>query len=217
MTLDEIDKAYPTVCRHVYRDTKVAPEGGYDSFDAYGWEFGKGWTVPIEKLTKTLSEISPHIYYAQVKQKFGGLRAYLNYDKEWTPTEDQAKAIRAAIDLAEKECYETCESCGKPGRCISSNHWYYTSCNDCIKADIEAMLKRSREACYTDEGYAEYEVVATFFVKYRDKDKPWPAEPNVIWHGSKDSYPRALENLDPDYEKLCQVYYREVQPNPSSP
>jgi hypothetical protein len=61
----------------------------------------------------------PHITASQVKEKFGGLRFYINgYTDE----------VRGMIRMAESMSYRTCEVCGNPGR--SNNHgWISTLCD----------------------------------------------------------------------------------------
>ena len=39
--------------------------------------------------------------------------------------------IEDIISEAENQSYETCETCGKPGKHLSENYWVYTSCEVC--------------------------------------------------------------------------------------
>jgi hypothetical protein len=56
--------------------------------------------VALEKQTGCQFEI------LQVKEKFGGLRIYVN---------DANDAIRQCIEVAQQESFRTCEDCGQPG------------------------------------------------------------------------------------------------------
>jgi hypothetical protein len=56
----------------------------------------------------------------QVKEKFGGLRFYVNCRKE--------EAIRLRIDAAIQESLHTCEICGKPGK-LREGDWSKTLCD----------------------------------------------------------------------------------------
>jgi len=60
-------------------------------------------------------------FVVQVKQKFGGLRFYMNFE---------TKEMSAAIYEAEKRAQETCEDCGKPG-VLRSGGWLETLCDNC--------------------------------------------------------------------------------------
>jgi hypothetical protein len=56
----------------------------------------------------------------QVKEKFGGLRIYVNNADE---------AIRQRIEAAEQESFHTCEVCGQPGR-LREDDWIKTLCDE---------------------------------------------------------------------------------------
>jgi hypothetical protein len=75
---------------------------------------------------------------SQVKEKFGGLRFYVNgaTDKHWN-----------YISIAENFSYRTCEECGSPGKTYTDG-WHRTLC------DIHAaMAGRTEEyQCDEDEG-----------------------------------------------------------------
>jgi hypothetical protein len=73
----------------------------------------------------------------QVKEKFGGLRFYVNgaTDKHWS-----------YISFAESMSYRTCESCGAPGKRYTDG-WHKTLC------DIHAAMEgREEEEYASDEG-----------------------------------------------------------------
>lgn len=56
----------------------------------------------------------------QVKEKFGGLRFYTNFETE---------EISKLIENAEDKSYITCEECGKPGQ-LRKGGWLLTLCNE---------------------------------------------------------------------------------------
>ena len=72
----------------------------------FGFECGDGWFDLIYKLSKDLSENHPECRAIQVKEKFGGLRFYVNGVSE---------AGWDLIDKAEEESYHTCEQCLRNG------------------------------------------------------------------------------------------------------
>jgi len=60
----------------------------------------------------------------QVKEKFGGLRFYINsYPDDYVDT-----LIEEYEGISEK----TCEVCGNPGKIKSVNHWVMCRCDDCL-------------------------------------------------------------------------------------
>jgi hypothetical protein len=64
-----------------------------------------------------------HFYAMQVKEKYGGLRFYMN----WHYPE-----MMPLIDKAYRKSLSTCELCGKLGKCEThENGWVYTRCEDC--------------------------------------------------------------------------------------
>lgn len=73
---------------------------------------------------------------SQVKEKFGGLRFYVNgaTDKHWN-----------FISVAENMSYRTCEMCGAPGKTYT-NGWHTTLC------DIHAEMQGKTEEYESDEG-----------------------------------------------------------------
>jgi hypothetical protein len=73
---------------------------------------------------------------SQVKEKFGGLRFYVNgaTDKHWN-----------YISVAESMSYRTCEECGNPGKTYTDG-WHRTLC------DIHAAMDGREEQYESDEG-----------------------------------------------------------------
>jgi len=57
----------------------------------------------------------------QVKEKFGGLRFYVNCRRN--------EAIRQRIGIAAEESFRTCEVCGQPGR-LREDRWIKTLCDE---------------------------------------------------------------------------------------
>jgi hypothetical protein len=74
------------------------------------WEdyVGPGWRPILERLHERLAELDPGYRAGQVKEKFGGLRVYLNGP--------MPPGAQEAIDAAGAESLIVCETCGKPGR-----------------------------------------------------------------------------------------------------
>ena len=106
--------------------TEIAP------FDERGIECGDGWFALIERLsTACESEIDALISQgvtevnwpraAQIKEKMGGLRFYVNGSI--------TDALRALILTAEEEeSRHICECCGAPGK-LREGRWRHTYCD----------------------------------------------------------------------------------------
>ena len=62
----------------------------------------------------------------QVKEKFGGLRFYVDLATD---------ADYARIHAIESMSYRICETCGCPGRNQQVNNWWLTSCDACLRKD----------------------------------------------------------------------------------
>lgn len=95
-----------------------------DSFDC-----GKGWLVFLDPLCRVIENHinslpeaeQSNFYLAQCKEKFGGLRFYMNRSDDF---------IRGAIDLAEAMSVITCEKCSAPGS-LRSGGWIRCLCDAC--------------------------------------------------------------------------------------
>lgn len=85
-------------------------------------QVGKGWGDIIERLVSDLKTLGWDGQVTQVKEKFGGLRFYI---------EGGSAAIFERIQQAEKEANKTCERCGKPGTLDKTHYWVVTNCPEC--------------------------------------------------------------------------------------
>lgn len=98
-------------------------------------EVGKGWEKIVRDLVEAIEAVAPgRVAYAQVKEKFGGLRFY------WDPAYDEAgrsrlspeedTRIQTLVKEAEARAWKTCEDCGEPGR-RRGEGWLVTLCDRC--------------------------------------------------------------------------------------
>ena len=78
----------------------------------------EGWFQLIKDLIVDLNKMGWDKQVTQVKEKFGGLRFYINSGEP---------EIHQRILQAEKDSYKICEVCGEPGR-VRNNGWYMTLC-----------------------------------------------------------------------------------------
>jgi hypothetical protein len=82
-------------------------------------QVGPGWAELIERCFNACYEHNVRV--AQVKEKFGGLRFYVDA----APME-----VYDVIDECERLSYEICEKCGKPGK-PRGGGWVLTLCDEC--------------------------------------------------------------------------------------
>jgi hypothetical protein len=93
----------------------IAGDPRYTSMH-FGFQHGDGWFDLLWRLCERLEPVvaapekeTRHPFEVlQVKEKFGGLRFYANYNSD---------AISTLIEAAAVESLYTCEMCGQPGKC----------------------------------------------------------------------------------------------------
>ena len=107
----------------------------------WGFSHGDGWYDIIDSLCASIQnhinnkryqfrEMSQEdfdeehqVVAAQVKEKFGGLRFYVDGGDDW---------VYGAISMAESISYRTCEVCGAPGKTRGTG-WIRTTCDEHTK------------------------------------------------------------------------------------
>lgn len=116
-------------CPIIYRGAILGPD---KNLMCFGFECGSGWynlilnlSLKIERLTEQLIERGVESEYlpvvVQVKEKYGGLRFYLNVSTE---------EMDELIEKAEEESLEICEECGKAGRLMAVYGRFHRTCCD---------------------------------------------------------------------------------------
>lgn len=98
----------------------------------YGFECDDGWYAIVRDVLAELSSIRATLpgderdafWVFQVKEKFGGLRIYL----DTIPSAAREEACDA-IARAEERAAVTCEECGKPGT-LRPGGWLMTLCDE---------------------------------------------------------------------------------------
>jgi len=148
---DRLVKNHPVIFKDRYADmTKTAMCWGFPS---------KGWYNIINKLCFDIEVIMEKynidVTAVQVKEKFGGLRFYVNMQNDLKKLESfeanfwrfkwywkyykklrqlfyktPYEKIRKLINIAESKSYHTCEICGKPGH-TRKDGWLITLCDEC--------------------------------------------------------------------------------------
>ena len=117
---DKLVKKYPTLFKNYKGDMRT-------TCMAWGICTGDGWYDLLDELC---SKLEPYgVVAAQIKEKFGGLRFYL----EATPS-DKWDEIHGYIHEAERKSYKTCELCGQPGD-LKGGGWVRCRCDDCENSE----------------------------------------------------------------------------------
>lgn len=80
-----------------------------------------GWYPIIKDLIDDLIKLGWDKNVVQVKEKFGGLRFYID--------EGSDEMFKLILE-AEKKSYKTCELCGEKGQLRTDIGWYLTLCDE---------------------------------------------------------------------------------------
>jgi hypothetical protein len=97
------------------------------------FDCNEGWYPLIQKLIEDLIQLGWDKQITQVKEKFGGLRFYIN---------SGSTEIYDRISEAERASYSICEDCGEPGELRKDLGWYFTLCD---KHHQEKKEERSKK------------------------------------------------------------------------
>lgn len=95
----------------------------------------EGWYEVVFQLDRDIAALDPDYTIAQVKEKFGGLRYYI--DNINPAVSDAANRL---IAEAEAKVSTMCEECGQPGVLRTDIGWYRTLC------DAHRIPKRSLDS-----------------------------------------------------------------------
>lgn len=93
---------------------------------------GPGWYDLVLDLDAKLAEIDPDYTIAQVKEKFGGLRYYIESTVTFNGAYIESPFYKA-VSAAEELSFKICEDCGAPGERRGGN-WTITLCDACEAA-----------------------------------------------------------------------------------
>jgi hypothetical protein len=134
---DLLVKKYPTIFKRHGGDMK-------DTCMHWGIAVGDGWFKIIDELCEKLSKY-PEIVAEQVKEKFGGLRFYI----DGVPSEIHDE-IYNIIAIAEDKSFKTCETCGKEGKPIKGG-WIKIQCVECFEKKELLDIIRTNDCQYIIE------------------------------------------------------------------
>jgi len=115
---EELFKKHP----QLFQDKNKPPT---ESLICFGIETGNGWYNLLNKLCEDIMKTNPdpNFRFIQIKEKYGGLRAY--------PLGAASEEVWNIIDAAEKRSYIVCETCGATPSKQYDAGWIYNMCDDC--------------------------------------------------------------------------------------
>jgi len=121
------------------------------SLMCFGFNVGDGWTELLEILFCTIDQIlkkydAPDGAFeiVQVKEKFGGLRCYYEWNGSWRNHKIVDKEIHGVVRQAEKTSFTICELCGNPGQTMNDG-WTVTLCDECRELRVKQRKDRLTE------------------------------------------------------------------------
>ncbi|GAA1482645.1 hypothetical protein GCM10009624_30850 [Gordonia sinesedis] len=88
-----------------------------------------GWYPLLSRLHRQLTSVTSDFTYAQIKEKYGTLRCYLNYGE--TVDDFTRSVCDALIDASTDESSKVCELCGNCGSLRTDRVLLKTLCDAC--------------------------------------------------------------------------------------
>lgn len=107
-----------------------------DRAPSFGSYVMPGWYDLVDKLCSDIertlgNEYCPRVQVRQIKEKFGGLRVYIEFDEGDEPNFDaQKQRVRELIHAAQAQAARTCERCGAPGEIREVRQWETALCEN---------------------------------------------------------------------------------------
>lgn len=98
-----------------------------EPFSVRGFEIDDGWFALIEEMSQALDSLNipaEDFWISQVKEKFGGLRVYVDYTS--SVPESTQQQIRDIVQRAKDKADVTCELTGAPGQLCKRNGHFLT-------------------------------------------------------------------------------------------
>lgn len=99
------------------------------------FEIGSGWMGLVKQLIEDCIALGWDKQICQVKEKFGGLRFYIN---------SASPEVFDKIREAENKSFEICEVTGLPGKLRTDLGWYSTLCDEEYEKRKRKKLEHGR-------------------------------------------------------------------------
>lgn len=84
----------------------------------------EGWVDIVKEALKNAKALDPNLKVTQIKEKFGGLRLYVDSDDPM---------VNRIVADTEKKSMKVCQKCSAPGEHQTVRGWYVTMCETCKK------------------------------------------------------------------------------------
>ena len=114
----QLYKKYPELFGQVFYTIERSGMG-------FGFQCGDGWygilTIVCNLLSNHSLQSGLDIKFVQVKEKYGGLRIYIQNSDKYTD---------GVCEFAEEMSYHICELCGNKGK-VFGERWIMTRCENC--------------------------------------------------------------------------------------
>ena len=94
--------------------------------DPYWCSLPDGWHTLVTNLDEELRIVDPDYSLAQCKEKFGGLRYYVDFSENCRDDKEANDIITKYEHISE----ETCDVCGGAGKNRTVNGWMSTRCKE---------------------------------------------------------------------------------------
>lgn len=96
---------------------------------SFGLCIGVGWRDLLWKLCEDIQAINPpeDFKFSQIKEKFGGLRAYYDGGNE---------EVWDLVNKAEQDSFNVCEGCGSRESITTEGGWLITLCKTCREKNV---------------------------------------------------------------------------------
>lgn len=132
----QLQKDFPQIFADLYGNPR-------ETCMAFGIEHGDGWHDLIRKLCADIMAVEPgpNFKAAQVKEKFGGLRFYV---EGWPEDDVKSKEIGRLIGEAEAESFNICEVCGSRENITVEGSWIRALCGT-HRAEVKAAEQKRHE------------------------------------------------------------------------
>jgi len=115
--------------------------------ERYFFSVGDGWLHLIKELIEQAVKLGWDKQICQVKEKFGGLRFYIN---------SAPNGVHNLIQKAESASYSICESCGTTKNIGQTKGWISTVCNSCHKKEHPDRIWNINENKYDTQDNTEF-------------------------------------------------------------
>ena len=103
----------------------------FDEFRLISFDCGWGWSPLLKEALDKVQDLGVRICVVQVKEKFGGLRVYVDPHEQTDHEEPRWPEVENILESAQVKSFKTCEGCGTTEEVTTSGGWLKTLCPTC--------------------------------------------------------------------------------------